>query len=157
MMLTPSKILDTCQGKLTVQAILWSTPAPVRPNTCHSCLIFGEIFVGKEMEIFVHLYLHLCGTSELVIVVSYWLKFLCIFLLLGWSLASMISLQDNTNVTSVFLFSIFQVEYHFHLSKLTAGIFSWGECFDVCDHFHDKCFNAPKTHCFVVCSGGGMF
>ena len=52
MMLTPSEILDTCQCKLTVQAIFWSVPPPVRPHTCHSCLLFGEIFGGKEMEIF---------------------------------------------------------------------------------------------------------
>ena len=70
MMLTPSEILDTCLCKLTVQAIFWSVPPPVNvwPNTCYSCLLFGEISVEKGIkdifvEIFCILYQHLCRAS----------------------------------------------------------------------------------------------
>ena len=47
--LRPSEIPDTCWSKTDAQAISWSIPPPVLANTCCSCLLFVEIFVGKSL------------------------------------------------------------------------------------------------------------
>ena len=70
MILTPSEIPDTCWWKTDSPSniLVSHTTCAGQANTCYSCLLFVEIFVGKIKDIFVELFWSLCTFFLLQIV-----------------------------------------------------------------------------------------